>query len=189
MTNNTGNICTECDVGQLIPNIYSDDFQHGNKVLHVENLECFECDHCGADPIYADQIRRNQLKIADAKRSADSLWTSAHIISFRERYGLTQADASSLFGGGANAFSKYERGDVIQSIAMDNQLKLAATVPGALEFLALRAGVSLSTVLPVKSGYSAGAKVKITPADFVGLPVSGKSNIAYFSGYPKRKCA
>jgi HTH-type transcriptional regulator / antitoxin MqsA len=189
MTNNTRNICTECDVGQLIPTIYADDFQHGSKVLHVENLECFLCDHCGADPIYADQIRRNQLKVADAKRSADSLWTSVDIISFRERYGLTQADASLLFGGGANAFSKYERGDVIQSVAMDNQLNLVATVPGALEFLALRAGVRLSRTLPVKSGYSVGAKVKIASADFAGLPVNGKSDIAYFSDYPKRKCA
>jgi len=45
---------------------------------------------------------------------------------------LTQKDASSLFGGGANAFSKYERGDVIQSDAMDRLMRLVKQHPGLL---------------------------------------------------------
>lgn len=132
--------CTECEKGHLVASTYGDDFRHGGALLHVEGLECYICDHCGADPIYTDQIRRNQLRIADAKRSHDGMLTGAHICAVRKQLGLTQAQASEVFGGGANAFSKYERGDVIQSAAMDKLLKVAQFMPDAAEFLRIEAG-------------------------------------------------
>ena len=41
-------------------------------------------------------------------------------------------------GGGDNAFSKYERGEVTQSVAMNQLLLVLAAVPDALEVLATR---------------------------------------------------
>ena len=39
---------------------------------------------------------------------------------------LTQEEAAKVFGGGVNAFSKYERGEVTQSAAMDKLIRVAA---------------------------------------------------------------
>ena len=182
-------ICNECGTGALSVGTWTAEIRHNEKLLSVSDLECYVCSNCGADPVYADQIRRNQLKIVDAKRVSDSLWTSAEIIAFRERHCLTQSQAASIFGGGANAFSKYERGEVIQSVAMDNQLKLADEVAGALKFLALKAGVVLTSNALNKSSYSTSSKIITISERMVALNNDSKMNVAYSSDYPVRKRA
>lgn len=122
-------ICPVCEEGQLHETTFSDDFKHGDSTIHVEDLECFECENCGADPVFKDQIRRNHLRVADAKRISDGLLVGEEIKAIRADLGLSQSDAALLFGGGANAFSKYERGDVIQSKSMDKLLQLASKYP------------------------------------------------------------
>lgn len=121
--------CPICESGELSPITYRDTFQHNGSEIVVSGLEGYECPVCGADPVFEDQIRRNHRRIVDAKRHADGLLTGEDIRALRERLHLTQKDASALFGGGANAFSKYERGDVVQSVAMDRLLRLIARFP------------------------------------------------------------
>jgi HTH-type transcriptional regulator / antitoxin MqsA len=121
--------CPMCERGTLTPVTYSETFQHHGAELHVSGLEGYECECCGADPIFDDQIRRNHARILDARRRADGLLTGEEIRVLRDRLGLTQKAASELFGGGANAFSKYERGEVVQSAAMDRLLRLVGRYP------------------------------------------------------------
>lgn len=135
-------ICTNCEQGHLVPSVFADDFRHNDTTIRVDGLECYICDECGADPVYPDQIRRNQSRIADAKRKSGGLLIGSEVRSVREYLGITQQEAAVLFGGGANAFSKYERGDVLQSVAMDRLLKAAAFFPDVLEFLRIEAGVA-----------------------------------------------
>jgi len=49
--------------------------------------------------------------------------------------GLTQHAASSIFGGGLNAFSKYERGEVIQSKAMDKLIRVSCRYSDAWTYV------------------------------------------------------
>lgn len=126
-------ICDDCDVGTLRPTLYADDFKHGDGTIHVVGLECHICDHCGADPIFPDQARRNHCKINDARRVADGMLTGEQIRGIRKSLGMTQAEAGDLIGGGPMAFSKYERGEVIQSAVMDNFLRVLAIYPFIVE--------------------------------------------------------
>lgn len=135
-------LCPQCEKGHLAASTWADDFRHGDRAVHVDGLECYVCDQCGADPVFTDQIRRNQLKIADAKRRADGLLTGAEVRHAREHLGLTQQEAASLFGGGTNAFSKYERGDVLQSTAMDRLLRAALFYPDLIDFLRVEARIA-----------------------------------------------
>ncbi|EMK6695522.1 type II toxin-antitoxin system MqsA family antitoxin, partial [Vibrio cholerae] len=59
----------------------------------------------------------------------DGLFSSKEIADARIKLGLTQEQASIVFGGGRNAFSKYERGEVSQSAAMDKLIKQALKHP------------------------------------------------------------
>lgn len=127
--------CPMCEAGTLTPVTFAEDFEHRGTTLHVEGLEAYECDTCGADPVLQEQILRNQTRIADAKRHADGLLTSGEIRAIRNTLHLSQQDAALLFGGGANAFSKYERGDVTQSVSMDRLLRLVARHPDLLNEL------------------------------------------------------
>lgn len=119
-------ICPICDEGRLEPITYTGEITHSGKVLDVADLECWQCPQCGADPVFPDQARRNHRRFQDARREADGLLVGAEIEQLRDRLDLTQHDAAVVFGGGQNAFSKYERGEVIQSQAMDRLLRLAA---------------------------------------------------------------
>ena len=142
-------ICPVCERGTLTQHTYSEDFKHNEGTVHVEGLEYCECDSCGADPVLKDQLRRNHKRVVDAKRAADGLLTGAEIRKLRERLGLTQKAASELFGGGANAFSKYERGDVVQSVPMDRLLRIVGHHP---DLLAELGGKGLHTDPPLLSG-------------------------------------
>lgn len=134
-------ICPVCEEGHLHEDHFAGDFKHGNQMVHVDDLECYRCDVCGADPVMEDQIRRNHLKVADAKRRMDGLLSGAEIRATREFLHLSQNEAAELFGGGANAFSKYERGDVLQSKPMDRLLRLSARFPFLLNALREECGL------------------------------------------------
>jgi HTH-type transcriptional regulator/antitoxin MqsA len=116
--------CDLCGQGTLQPVTFTGELQHAGRLLTVSELEGYQCDHCGADPVFPEQIRRNDARFADARRAADGLLTGEAVRAVRERYRLTQEQAAVLFGGGVQAFSKYERGVVTQSDAMDRLLRL-----------------------------------------------------------------
>lgn len=136
-------ICPVCEEGHLHEDHFAGEFKHGNQTVHVDDLECYRCDVCGADPVLEDQIRRNHLKVADAKRRMDGLLSGDEIKATREFLHLSQSEAAELFGGGANAFSKYERGDVLQSKPMDRLLRLSARFPFLLNALREECGLEL----------------------------------------------
>lgn len=128
-------ICPICETGTLVMRTWSGEIEHKSKTLNVPNLEYSECTLCSADPVLAAQARRNQVRIADARRAAEYLLSASEIRAARKRLGLTQHAASKVFGGGRNAFSKYERGEVIQSEAMDRLIRVACRFPEAWDYL------------------------------------------------------
>ena len=150
-------VCPQCDEGALHPATYTDSFKHGGVEVEVSGLQCFECDVCGAETLSREQIVANQSLIADAKRQKSGLLRADEIRSIRNRLGLSQKDASQLFGGGGNAFSKYERGVVIQSEPMDMLLRLVSEVPAAFEYL---------------KAYKLGLPRVVSPACYTRIPAS-----------------
>src|SRR6056297_3139624 len=135
--------CPDCETGELHLERYNEEFEYHGQTLTVEGLECLTCDHCGAEIIRPEEIRHGDKLFADARRRADGLLTGTEIVRIRKNLGLTQRQAAELFGGGANAFSKYERGDVTQSAAMDRLMRMVARFPSLLGSLAQDAGVDL----------------------------------------------
>lgn len=118
-------LCPFCEQGELRPHSHSTEVTVEDKTLRVEGLESHYCEHCSETVIFPAQARANQKRIADAKRKVQGLLSGDEIRAAREHLGLTQEAAAQIFGGGRNAFSKYERGDVIQSVAMDRVIRLA----------------------------------------------------------------
>lgn len=138
-------ICPICEEGHLESATYTGVLDHSGKALEIVGLECWQCPSCGADPVFPDQARRNHRRYQDARRQADGLLAGSEIEAVRKRLGLTQHQAAVVFGGGQNAFSKYERGEVIQSQAMDRLLRLAANSERNFELLKHWAGLGCLT--------------------------------------------
>lgn len=82
------------------------------------------CSYCGDEFISADQIKQNDQALRNAKRESDGIFSPSEIRETRDFLGLSQELAAKMFGGGRNAFSKYERGEVVLSQSMDTLLKL-----------------------------------------------------------------
>lgn len=122
---------------------YSDTLDFRGMELDVEGLEETKCHQCGHVWTTASQhnanmaLTRAQYGIQrDKIRRVEGLLAGTEIAGIRMKLGLSQREAATLFGGGFNAFNKYESGEVLQSYAMDRLLRLAFAVgQPAVDFL------------------------------------------------------
>lgn len=87
------------------------------------------CQGCGREFVGTEQIRENDKAVLAAKRVADGLLAPSEVRHGREWLSLTQEKAAEIFGGGRNAFSKYERGEVSQSLSMDRLIRICLAHP------------------------------------------------------------
>ena len=102
------------------------------------------CNECGHEFMTSAQVRTNDANVRNSKREADDLFLPNEIITARSVLGITQEQAAIIFGGGKNAFSKYERGEVVQSQSMDSLMKISLKFPEAFDYLVKMRGVSVS---------------------------------------------
>ena len=82
------------------------------------------CSECGEGFLTPKDLDSSKRDIADNKRIIEHRLKSDEIKKFRKKEKLTQKQAGEIFGGGANAFSKYERGEIIQSKSTDVLMRL-----------------------------------------------------------------
>ena len=154
--------CASCGSPICKEETYSREIEHGGSTIVVNRLKQFKCEACAA--VFADdgQSRYNLSLIQRAKGLTPNLVLDTEVRAFRDSICITQREASRIFGGGLNAFSKYETGEVVQSDAMDNLLWLATKFPGLVPVLATRRSVVLSdkvraacgSVLQISAGVS-----------------------------------
>jgi HTH-type transcriptional regulator/antitoxin MqsA len=71
----------------------------------------FWCDECREGVIGGDDRKATQKELQTLRAQIDGLLTPDKIKQIREELKLTQLNASDIFGGGVNAFSRYERGE------------------------------------------------------------------------------
>ena len=131
--------CPMCQTPNPWESKYADEtYVYKGQEFSLSNTEYSVCSECGFDVVLPDQKRRNEARVRDEHRRMDGLLTGQQIKTIRKGLGLSQADAARLMGGGANAFSKYERGEVTQSVAMNQLLRVLAHAPDALCVLRAR---------------------------------------------------
>lgn len=139
----TATNCPFCERGSLSAVSRIETIFHNGKSIDVHGFQAEACSHCGEEMVGSEAARANQKIIADACLAADGKLVTGDLKCFRLRHGFNQAEAAEIFGGGQNAFSKYERGEVQQSRAMDLLLRVYDKVPDAREYLRERAGMGL----------------------------------------------
>lgn len=82
---------------------------------------CTGCSECYLTP---EDLKATRHELQDFRRKIDHFLTGKDIRKIRKRVNLTQARAAKLFGGGKNAFSKYEREEIRQPQSTDILLRL-----------------------------------------------------------------
>ena len=127
--------CPVCESGSLVERIGREDFEYKEIKFVVDEYHFSICDECGYELVTATDAKLNDKKVREHYRVIDGFLPSIEIKRIRKKFGLTQHDAAEIFGGGANAFSKYENGDVIQSTSMDRLLRLTDLIPNVFPVL------------------------------------------------------
>ena len=126
------------------------------------------CGDCGFDFVTGAQGRINERLLENAKRASCGLLPTEGVRAVRKKYGLRQEDASEIFGGGKNAFSKYERGYITQSVSMDRLLRVADRFPEVVPYLReLAAGAPKRSVRIIKKRSSSAFQIDNAPFDRV----------------------
>jgi len=109
---------------------------HADMSTTVEGLSGWRCEGCGEIEFDSDSARRyaaagDELVLRDRQRQ------SKEIRRIRRKLGLSQVAAARLTGGGHNAFSRYERGEVSPLPAIVNLFRLLDKHPELLKDLGI----------------------------------------------------
>ena len=115
--------CKLCNSEDVSDYVEADKISYKESTLQV-SIAYSLCNNCDREFISKPQILQNEAALRAAKKDYDGLLSSEEIIRARRTLSLTQEQAARVFGGGRNAFSKYERGEVSQSVAMDKLIRI-----------------------------------------------------------------
>lgn len=99
-------------------------------IVAVKGDFCPECGECVVDPAYAQTV--SEAMLAFNKQVNATLVDPAFIMSVRKKLRLDQREAGEVFGGGANAFSRYENGKTRPPVALVKLLKVLDRHPEQL---------------------------------------------------------
>ena len=92
------------------------------------------CDASGESIHTGEDMKVSDAALRDLKNKVDLL-NAQEIKRIRMKIGLTQREAGAIFGGGPNAFQKYEQGTVTVSKPMSNLLRILEKHPEEVEEL------------------------------------------------------
>lgn len=143
-------LCPLCAAGQLIEHTHERQEEIDGHAIVISGLLHSLCTHCGEYITTPNQSRHNKRVLIEARQRAVEArdhaerLTPSDILRIRKKLGVTQVQAARVFGGGQNAFSKYENAEVAPSEGMEKLLRLADSLPEAANWLLRRAGLPAS---------------------------------------------
>lgn len=129
--------CVNCEARKGMTHFKNETFtiEHAGTTATVKGLSGWRCEPCGEVEFDADSARR-YAAAGDELVLRDRQQQSKEIRRIRRKLGLSQVAAARLTGGGHNAFSRYERGEVAPMPAVLNLFRLLDKHPELLKDLA-----------------------------------------------------
>ena len=129
--------CMHCEAGKSMVRFKNETFsiKHDGMTATVKGLSGWRCADCDEVEFDVESARRyaaagDELVLRARERQ------SKEIRRIRRKLGLSQVAAARLTGGGHNAFSRYERGEVAPLPAVVNLFRILDKHPELLKDLA-----------------------------------------------------
>jgi HTH-type transcriptional regulator/antitoxin MqsA len=123
--------CSICGGGKLERKLALQTFTYKSKKLRYEQpgLYCSKCKEAILDNSDMEAV---ETILFDFRAKVDGYLTTGEIRRVRKKLSLTQKEAAEIFGGGHNAFSRYESGLVRPPKSTDSLLRLLDKRPELL---------------------------------------------------------
>ena len=116
--------CHACSTGTMHRGIKPQIFNYRGASITLEQPGSW-CDNCGEGILTGEDIAVTEHAFEEFSAKIDRLVKPAEIRCIRKDVlKLKQQEASRVFGGGKNAFSRYERGEIRPSLAVSNLLRM-----------------------------------------------------------------
>ena len=125
--------CPICGAGKLVHDTRDTPYTYKGESTILPQVTGNFCTACDESILDAAESRRTmKLTLAFNKQINASIVDPDFIVGVRKKLDLDQREASEIFGGGVNAFSRYENGKTKPSLALVKLLKVLDRHPDLL---------------------------------------------------------
>ena len=125
--------CPNCGLADLVADIRDLPYVYKGEATVLAGVAGDYCPACGEGVFDAAASRAVGAEMkAFGKQVNAAIVDPSFISSVRKKLDLDQREAAEIFGGGANAFSRYETGKTKPSLALVKLLKVLDRHPGLL---------------------------------------------------------
>jgi HTH-type transcriptional regulator/antitoxin MqsA len=125
--------CPTCGAANLVQDTRDVAYTYKGETTLLAEVTGGFCSACDESILDAAESRRTMdLMLAFNKQVNASIVDPGFIASVRKKLALDQREAAEIFGGGANAFSRYENGKTKPSLALVKLLKVLDRHPDLL---------------------------------------------------------
>ncbi len=126
--------CPSCGEAKLVRGTHDLPYVYKGRTLTLEHVTGEFCPACGESILDAEESRRTMALMKEFNVSVNAeLADPAFILSVRKKLNLDQREAGEIFGGGTNAFSRYETGKTKPPVALVKLLKVLYQHPELLQ--------------------------------------------------------
>ncbi|MFJ3054634.1 type II toxin-antitoxin system MqsA family antitoxin [Herbaspirillum sp. NPDC087042] len=126
--------CPSCGAAGLVRDTRDLPYTYKGQVTIIEAVTGDYCPACGEVLLNREHGDRYSERIGRFQRQVNAAYVDPdYIARVRRKLDLDQRQAAELFGGGVNAFSRYENGKTKPPLALVKLLRLLDRHPDLLE--------------------------------------------------------
>ena len=126
--------CPVCGAAELVRDTRDVPYTYKGEATTIAAVKvdfCPACDESITDAAETDRVMRDMQAFNQQVNAA--IVDPAFIVGVRKKLDLGQREAADLFGGGVNAFSRYENGRTKPPLALVKLLKILDRHPELLD--------------------------------------------------------
>lgn len=113
--------CPTCEVGTLVAGVRNVPYRYKGRKTVIKAVKGRHCDNpeCKESVLELGESIRTSKEMLEFNKKVNAELTPIDLLAeVREELGLTQQKAAEVFGGGVNAFSRYESGKTKPPVAL-----------------------------------------------------------------------
>lgn len=125
--------CPSCAAAELVHDTRDMPYTYKGESTLIPAVTGNFCPACDESVLNADESRRTMSFMLEFNKQVNaSIVDPGFIVGVRKKLNLDQREAAEIFGGGVNAFSRYETGKSKPSLALVKLLKVLDRHPDLL---------------------------------------------------------
>jgi HTH-type transcriptional regulator/antitoxin MqsA len=128
MSDLNGKTCPFCGEGHLNLSTQNKEYNYQSHILLIAQPGIY-CDVCEEAILEPEHLKATRVDLQAFRARIDGILGPLEIKRIRKQIGLNQQQAGHLFGGGKNAFSRYEQGEISPPKAISMLLNILSKHP------------------------------------------------------------